>query len=50
MNASRIGWLLLAVLVAGPTLICLISQLVPLVVVVAAAAGALRVVWFYTRR
>jgi hypothetical protein len=41
--------LLLATLLVGPTLVCLVSSLTPLVMVGSVAAIALRLVWFYTR-
>jgi hypothetical protein len=50
MNASHAAWFLLAILLVGPTLACLVSSLTPLVMVGAAAAVAVRLVWFYTRR
>ncbi|HEV7494997.1 hypothetical protein [Baekduia sp.] len=50
MNTTSIVWLLVALLVFGPTLVCLLSRLVPLVLVAAVVIGALRVIWAWTDR
>jgi hypothetical protein len=49
MSTTSIAWLLVALLLAGPTLVCLASRLVPLVMVVAVAAVVVRLVWARTR-
>lgn len=52
MPKSPAAWLVIAVVVAtiAPALISLIASLAPWVLGGAAVAGALRVLWFYTRR
>jgi hypothetical protein len=52
MSKSSGTWLLaiLSVLLVGPTLVCLVSRLVPLLIVAAVVIAALRVIWTRTDR
>jgi hypothetical protein len=43
-------WLLVALVILGPSLVCLASRLVPLLVVAAVVIVALRVIWARTDR
>jgi hypothetical protein len=49
-DPARLFWALVALSVLAPALICLVQGLAPWLLAGAAVAGALRVLWFYTRR
>jgi hypothetical protein len=52
MPKTLAAWFVAALALAtvAPALICLVSSLAPWLLGGAVVAGALRVVWFYTRR
>lgn len=50
LDTTNLVWLLVAVLVVGPTVVCLVSRLVPLLLIAAVTIAALRVVWSRTDR
>ena len=43
-------WGLVALAVLGPALLQLVAALIPYLVLIAAIAGVLRLIWFYTSR